>query len=196
MSVNHVVIQSYQGDSDTISGSTNYYGDSSIRLDVTFIASTVSSTSGTGSVCTINTATNHYLQTGTTVTVSGSSTSGYNVGPVAITVTSATAFTYSGSGTGASTGTIYTINTQKVTQSIVRANVVSMAWSCDQACTVSINSSGGSGGSFSITAGGAPAIFNTANIGTTITADITSIYVANTGLSATGTCKMRACMSV
>ena len=67
----------------------------------------ISSLTGNGTTSTATTATSHGLLTGNTVTVTGASVVGFNVGPVAITRVSATVFTYLSTGTPSATGASY-----------------------------------------------------------------------------------------
>ena len=67
----------------------------------------ISTLTGNGTLSTATTATPHNLLTGNTVTVTGASVAGFNVGPVAVTRVSATVFTYLSGGTPSATGAVY-----------------------------------------------------------------------------------------
>lgn len=69
---------------------------------------TITSGSGSGSVCTLN-VTAHGLMTGNTINVLGCSDTGYNQSSVTITVVNANSFTYAGTGTGSTAGGTYTV---------------------------------------------------------------------------------------
>lgn len=81
----------------------------------------ISTLTGDGTTSTVTTLTPHGLLTGNTITVTGASVAGFNVGPVAITRTGANTFTYLSAGTPSATGASYTVG--EVITGINPANV-------------------------------------------------------------------------
>lgn len=86
-----------------------YDGTNWVSVVGSATGATISSLTGDGTTSTVTTATPHGLLTGNTVTITGASVGGFNVGPVAITRTGASTFTYLSTGTPSATGASYTI---------------------------------------------------------------------------------------
>lgn len=86
-----------------------YNGTNWVSVLGSATGATISTLTGNGTTSTVTTATPHNLQTGNTVTVTGASVAGFNVGPVAITRTGANTFTYPSTGTPSATGASYTV---------------------------------------------------------------------------------------
>ena len=92
----------------------------------TGVGAAISTLTGNGTTSTVTTTTPHGLQTGNTVTVSGASVAGFNVGPVPITRTGANTFTYLSTGTPSATGASYIVGeaiTGIDTKSIININI-------------------------------------------------------------------------
>lgn len=86
-----------------------YNGTSWVSVLGSATGAVISTLTGNGTTSTVTTATPHGLQTGNTITVTGASVAGFNVGPVAITRTGANTFTYPSTGTPSATGASYTV---------------------------------------------------------------------------------------